>query len=112
LQNFPCTDLRTIDQLWFKHSRGKFGFSVQKKIWQSCDSPTYNNQDWGKFGKLVGWRDPKSLWSGWYEYKNYRFEEGAPLGHLPALLVDIKVSTDRGSGYAKNLFSRIKTCKL
>ena len=31
IQNFPCADLRTIDQLWVKYSRGRFGFSVQKK---------------------------------------------------------------------------------
>jgi len=30
--NFPCFDLRTIDQLWVKYSNGRFGFSVQKRI--------------------------------------------------------------------------------
>ncbi|MBD2526796.1 GUN4 domain-containing protein [Nostoc sp. FACHB-133] len=30
--NFPCRDLRTIDQLWLASSGGKFGFSVQKQI--------------------------------------------------------------------------------
>ncbi|KAM3091195.1 GUN4 domain-containing protein [Phormidesmis sp. 146-35] len=36
VQQFPCQDLRTIDQLWVKYSAGKFGFSVQKQIWQEC----------------------------------------------------------------------------
>lgn len=29
--NFPCEDLRTIDQLWVKYSEGRFGFSIKKK---------------------------------------------------------------------------------
>ena len=34
IEQFPCTDLRTIDQLWVRYSNGHFGFSVQKVIWQ------------------------------------------------------------------------------
>lgn len=33
IENFPCTDLYTIDQLWIKYSGGQFGFSLQKEIW-------------------------------------------------------------------------------
>ncbi|MEG4987482.1 serine/threonine-protein kinase [Microcoleus sp. BR0-C5] len=35
IDNFPCEDLRTIDQLWVKYSNGRFGFSVQKRIYKS-----------------------------------------------------------------------------
>jgi O-acetyl-ADP-ribose deacetylase (regulator of RNase III) len=35
IENFPCTDLLIIDQLWVKYSEGRFGFSVQKEIWQN-----------------------------------------------------------------------------
>ena len=35
IDNFPCEDLRTIDQLWVKYSDGRFGFSVQKRIYQN-----------------------------------------------------------------------------
>ncbi len=35
IENFPCTDLLIIDRLWVKYSEGRFGFSVQNKIWQS-----------------------------------------------------------------------------
>ncbi|WP_375342016.1 GUN4 domain-containing protein, partial [Okeania sp. SIO3B5] len=34
IDNFPCEDLHTIDQLWVKYSDGKFGFSVQMEIYQ------------------------------------------------------------------------------
>ncbi|NEO85502.1 MAG: NACHT domain-containing protein [Spirulina sp. SIO3F2] len=33
LKEFPGVYLRMIDQLWLKHSQGRFGFSVQKQIW-------------------------------------------------------------------------------
>lgn len=33
IDNFPCEDLRIIDQLWVKYSNGQFGFSVQKQIY-------------------------------------------------------------------------------
>ena len=35
LKKLPSTDLYTIDQLWLKSSKGRFGFSVQKEIWLS-----------------------------------------------------------------------------
>ena len=56
LENFPCEDLRTLDQLWVKYSNGKWGFSVQKRIWRECGSPMEYNDDWKKFGDRVGWR--------------------------------------------------------
>mgnify|MGYP001796348642 CR=1 FL=1 len=36
LLNFPCEELKIIDQLWVTHSKGKYGFSVQKEIYLSC----------------------------------------------------------------------------
>ncbi|NEP91442.1 MAG: GUN4 domain-containing protein, partial [Okeania sp. SIO2C2] len=57
IENFPCTDLRTIDQLWVKYSDGKLGFSVQKKIYQSLGgTKEYNREVWEKFGEQVGWK--------------------------------------------------------
>ena len=56
LENFPCPDLRTLDQLWVQYSHGKWGFSVQKRIWQECGSPMTYNDNWKKFGDRVGWR--------------------------------------------------------
>ncbi|NEP80428.1 MAG: hypothetical protein F6K39_21015 [Okeania sp. SIO3B3] len=37
IENFSSDDLRAIDQLWVKYSGGKFGFSVQKKIYRKKD---------------------------------------------------------------------------
>ncbi|NJR67007.1 MAG: transcriptional regulator, partial [Leptolyngbyaceae cyanobacterium CRU_2_3] len=33
IREFPCEDLRVIDRLWVQYSNGRFGFSVQKRIW-------------------------------------------------------------------------------
>ena len=32
LLNLPCELLRVIDELWMKHSGGRFEFSMQKKL--------------------------------------------------------------------------------
>ena len=55
LEHFPCKDLKIIDTLWVHYSQGKFGFSVQKKIWIECGSPTSYNDNWVRFGDRVGW---------------------------------------------------------
>ena len=95
IQNFPCTDLRTIDHLWVTHSQGKFGFSVQKKIWQECGSPTSNNQDWEKFGDRVGWR--KDGWL-WLDYPDLKPSLSSPQGIFPVSAVGWRrwVGWDRG----------------
>jgi hypothetical protein len=62
LENFSCEDLLTIDQLWVNYSKtpdypnGKWGFSIQKQIWQDCGSPMSYNDKWEEFGDRVGWR--------------------------------------------------------
>ena len=86
IKQFPCADLRAIDQLWVTHSNGKFGFSVQKKIWQQCGSPTYG-KEWERFGEAVGWLSKGLmgiiLGASWKSYRDLTFDTSAPKGHLP-----------------------------
>jgi len=60
IQQFPCQDLRNIDRLWVKYSNGRFGFSVQKKIYvesgAKLDGEYPGQEIWEKFGDRVGWR--------------------------------------------------------
>ncbi|MFM7794449.1 MAG: GUN4 domain-containing protein, partial [Microcystis panniformis] len=57
IDNFPCEDLATINQLWLQYSQGKFGISVQKRIYESLGgSGNYDRQKWNNFGSKVGWR--------------------------------------------------------
>ncbi|MEG5046822.1 serine/threonine-protein kinase [Microcoleus sp. B4-C1] len=80
IDNFPCDDLRIIDQLWVKYSQGHFGFSVQKKIWLEVGGKV----DWETERKLddrVGWRKENRP----LPYNDLTFNQNqAPRGHLPA----------------------------
>jgi len=74
IENLPCEDLRTIDQLWVKYSDGRFGFSVQKRIYDDTE------RDYPVFCNCVGWpiHEPANLES------MLQFNLKAPLGHLPS----------------------------
>ncbi|MEA5469556.1 GUN4 domain-containing protein [Spirulina sp. 06S082] len=80
---FPVQELNKIDMLWVKYSQGKFGFSVQKEIWESMGG-NFNADEtiWKKFSKRVGWYDGKKYWK-YYEYLNFSKDE-AIKGELPA----------------------------
>ena len=83
IENFPCTDLRTIDQLWVKYSNGKFGFSVQKKIYQELGgTKEYNRKVWEDFGEKVGWRKGDK-WLNYNELNWIRETSSHYTGHLP-----------------------------
>ena len=82
IQSFPCTDLRTIDQLWVKYSNGHFGFSVQKKIYLDCGGNpdgSYDGTVWKKFGDRVGWRVNNTQ----INYSEVTFDITSQEGHLP-----------------------------
>jgi hypothetical protein len=90
VEQFPNTDLRTIDSLWWVHSEGKFGFSVQRRIWLSV------GQDFGKLWPKIGWKDGNN----WTQYpKEFIWDLSAPIGHLPLL------NQLRGVRVAASLFS-------
>jgi hypothetical protein len=82
-EKFPCKELRSIDQLWLKYSRGKFGISVQQQIYQSLGgTKEFNYHVWRSMGDRVGW-----LRGGnWLSYRNLNFSQTAPSGHLPNAL--------------------------
>jgi eukaryotic-like serine/threonine-protein kinase len=94
IDNFPCEDLRTIDQLWVKYSNGRFGFSVQKRIYQSLrGTREYDRSVWNKFGDQVGWRKNNS----WLHYKDLTYSEKAPEAHLPSYRYVNDVMRDWGA---------------
>ncbi|MBE9061657.1 GUN4 domain-containing protein [cf. Phormidesmis sp. LEGE 11477] len=82
LLNFPCGPLRVIDELWVKHSEGRFGFSVQKDLYLKCGGIAdgkYHEEAWEKFCETNGWTK-----SG--RYQKVRYDTSAPSGHLPCLM--------------------------
>ena len=107
IDKFPCEDLRTIDQLWVKYSNGRFGFSVQKRIYQSLGGTReYDSEIWLALGDRVGWR----VKSNWLDYDEIKFNTKAPEGHLPGGLYKLLVCVWGWGGVY--LFSRVETCKV
>jgi hypothetical protein len=88
----PCEDLRTIDQLWVKSSNGRFGFSVQKRVYQSVGGTReFNKGIWNKFEQEVGWINGNNNYLQRWEIT---FDKSAPQGHLP--WVSSAVATSAG----------------
>ncbi|MFM6243679.1 MAG: GUN4 domain-containing protein [Dolichospermum sp.] len=86
IDNFPCEDLSIIDKLWVKYSDGRFGFSVQKRIYQGLGGTRQYNEDiWREFGDKVGWRKGGS-WLYYEEIYYFYYDKKAPeKGHLPVV---------------------------
>ncbi|GCA80494.1 GUN4 domain-containing protein [Microcystis aeruginosa] len=105
IDKFPCEDLRTIDQLWVKYSNGKFGFSVQAKIYHDLGgTQEYNDKIWNGFGDKIGWRVRVGFMkNSWIYYKDVTFDLKAPQGHLPF---------EKWKNNWRSLFSRVETCKM
>jgi serine/threonine protein kinase len=109
IEKFPCEDLRTIDQLWLKYSDGRFGFSVQKRIYSSLGGTReYPEKAWENFCARVGWRKNNQC----LYYTDLTFSEKAPEAHLPAAWCRSKAGEVRGSGWMWWFFSRVETCRL
>ncbi len=74
VEQFPVVDLRTIDRLWLIYSEGKFGFSVQRRLWLSL------GQNWDKLWPRLAWKDDNI----WTRYPGgFIWDLSAPDGHLP-----------------------------
>ncbi len=94
IKNFSCEDLRIIDQLWVSASQGKFGFSVQKEIYESLGGTReYNEEVWDKFGDRVGWRKGGS----WLYYSDLTFNNTeVPEAHLPRVSLFVRGRSGEG----------------
>lgn len=81
IDNFPTTDLHTIDRLWLKYSNDRFGFSIQKQIYQELGgTKKYDAEIWRSFGDRVGWRRAGE----WLEFDYLTV--AASCGHFPLIL--------------------------
>lgn len=102
MTGFPCRDLQTIDQLWLKYSNGRFGFSVQKRIYQSLGGKRgYDKKVWEAVGDRLGWR-----MNGTWLFQDYLiYTNKAPQGHLPSIAMSGLL--ERG---IYTLMSRIMDC--
>nr|YP_010619195.1 hypothetical protein PNY92_pgp180 [Amplisiphonia pacifica]WAX03208.1 hypothetical protein [Amplisiphonia pacifica] len=74
IQFIPKDDLFILDLLWKIYSKGKFGFSIQKKIWIN------NNKEWDKLWEKIYWLKEGKM----KRYpQEFMWTIDAPEGHLP-----------------------------
>ncbi len=74
VEQFPVTDLQTINRLWLVFSEGKFGYSVQRELWLS------NSKSWERLWEKIGWKKGNT----WTRYPHeFTWTLEAPRGHLP-----------------------------
>ena len=99
IENFPCTDLRTIDQLWVKYSNGHFGFSVQKRIWLECGGKVDYETEC-LLGDRLGWRK----FEGWLEEYEYNYSLDSTQGHLPAVRIQLFARLYPGASPRHSMF--------
>lgn len=76
VQKFPSLDLHTINALWWLHSNGNFGFSVQRRLWLA------SGKEFTKLWPKIGWKDG-NVWTRWPN--GFTWDLSAPQGHLPLL---------------------------
>jgi hypothetical protein len=83
LSKIPCSVFSTLDKIWLFASQGRFGFSVQKKIWESVGGApqTDDTETAERFGDRIG----QYANGNWVYYDDLTFNLSAPVGHLPAL---------------------------
>nr|YP_010850348.1 hypothetical protein Ycf53 [Lophurella caespitosa]WGH13163.1 hypothetical protein Ycf53 [Lophurella caespitosa] len=74
IQFIPKEDLFILDLLWKIYSKGKFGFSIQKKIWIK------NNKKWDKLWEKIDWLK-KGVMKRYPQ--EFMWTIDAPEGHLP-----------------------------
>jgi hypothetical protein len=81
VSKLPETDLATMERLWLQFSDGKFGYTVQKRVWD-IEKGNFDN-----FIRRVGWTkvengvERKLRWFGKSEF--IYDAEKAVKGHLP-----------------------------
>jgi serine/threonine protein kinase len=74
LGKFPLNDLLIIDLLWQKYSNKRFGFTIQKQIWEKV------GKEYNLFCQNVEW----TVYQPYIPDDKIQFNLKAPLGHLPS----------------------------
>jgi len=77
-----CSLLLEIDVLWRQYSKDRFGFGVQRSIFENSGRNTE------EFGRLVGWRENGQ----WLSNTSLEYSLKAPPGHLPSTTRDGNLS--------------------
>jgi hypothetical protein len=72
IKQYPCHDLEMLDNLWLKHSDGRFGLSVQQQIFQRIAAQSNDEfRTYDAFMDEVAWDQPDN-------------SSSPPIGHFPS----------------------------
>ena len=74
IDQLPCEDLQIVDRLWMQYSQGRFGFSIQKQIYESVKG------DYVRFCDRINWPTYNSTTAS----GQFKFSYKSPPGHLPS----------------------------
>ena len=131
--------IRAIDQAWLTASNGRFGLSVQLRLWQAAQAthPGDNEAAINAFRDRVGWKlitprpEQDFISSDWLNESELTYSLQAPVGHLPwagvsdatvqAVLAEtvngcgscttdaMQLRNERFYGYLPSLFTRVQS---
>ena len=105
---FPCRDLITIDRLWNQYSHSRFGFTIQREIWERYGSPQELNEQWLLLCEELGWKRANL----WFNISDLHHQKSPCKGIFPCYIFS-------GLGFGgmvwlatgANLFCRLADCQ-
>ena len=71
----PVTDLKTIDALWSHFSGGRYGFTIQRKLWVA------QKRNWAKFFKKIDWTTGEN--GDYRKFPTSFYGKRTPRRHMP-----------------------------
>ena len=140
IANIPCQDIFKLDSLWLTYSNNRFGFTVQKAMWEKLGGTReYSYSTLKKFGNRVDWFEEAPLFNilnlldSWYSQEKIEARinqvqnniNELPQGYLPFLTwgyINKLSSTDQfvqktdldffhSNFYIGSLYDRMNVCK-
>jgi hypothetical protein len=93
VNSLPCQLILKINEIWSSQSKGKFGLSVQDKIWETAQVPGNKNTSLRNYIKEVGWQPAVTQVSSY------------PKGYFPFL------AFSKNDLILPSLFDRFRSCQ-
>ena len=111
LKDFPCEEIKTIDHLWLKASKGYFGFSVQREIWKECGRPMVIGEKWNRFCAELGWKHYEAQHYSDFSHLHKTYDYQLCKGQLPLeILTASKFSVGRHKAFL-SIVEKIESCQ-
>jgi len=80
VKKLPKADMATMERLWLKYSDGRFGYTIQRKLWRT------QKGDFEAFCRKIGWNvvdEDLERKRRWFGNDEFIYDLEAPKGHLP-----------------------------